>query len=98
MYVVSGSGFFVWRIFLSIGLLFAMRRVVTTFVCHADAKTVPSSPPVRCDGVYFATPYTRIIAYVGDLSCDCAAGMPHLLQKSECHEMLVKTDKLFRFG
>ena len=27
MYVVSGSGFFVWRIFLSIGLLFAMLTV-----------------------------------------------------------------------
>lgn len=30
MYVVAGSGFFVWRIFLSIEILFAMWRVVTT--------------------------------------------------------------------
>ena len=46
----------------------------------------------------FDTPSYPHYSYVSDLSCDCAAGMPHLLQKTEYHEILVKTDKLFRFG
>ena len=34
--------------------------------------------------------HSRIIAYVGDLSCDCAAGMPHLLQNQNVIKYLQK--------
>ena len=50
--------------------------------CETPQARWASSPTRRssCFSQVLLQPHIRTIAYVGDLSCDSAAGMPHLLQ------------------